>query len=96
MLTIGLASNLQRPSRTIYAQGLLIIVTNMYYHSLTTQLSFNTRRALNEKRISFFYHLRFYHYPVVRSVINPPPAFADENVLMSRGDRLTKFCIFTY
>lgn len=47
-------------------------------------------KCVNEERVLF----STTNVQVVRSAINPPPASADENVLMSRSNRLTKFCIF--
>lgn len=68
-------------------------ILSFNHHSIVFEL-FYSPYTLNEERIFIIGHLRM--YPVVRSTINPPPAPTDESVLTSRGDRLAKFCIFTY
>jgi len=67
--------------------------SNTHFCLLPTNTHFLLIRHVNEERF-LFSAINCTSVQVVRSAINPPPASADENVLMSRSDRLTKFCIF--
>jgi len=67
--------------------------SNTHFCLLPTNTHFLLIRHVNEERF-LFSAINCTSVQVVRSAINPPPASADENVLMPRSNRLTKFCIF--